>query len=317
MRKFVINENDSGQRADKFIMKVADIPKNLMYKFIRTKKIKLNRKKFEISYRLQQGDILEFYIDDSFFKEKNNDIPDFINASTDINIVYEDDNILIVNKPVGVIVHSDKNNKENTLADSIKNYLYKKGEYNPMQESSFSPAVCNRLDRNTCGMVISAKNAVSLREINECIRKRNIHKRYLCLTVNNPTANAGVIEAWHFKNENLNKVFISDTEKSGYKKIITKYKILRSTEKLCLNEIELITGRSHQIRASMAHIGCPILGDTKYGIKLANDSFKIYHQALCAYSIKFSFDSLSPLAYLDGKTFSIDFSDIWFSKFMK
>jgi 23S rRNA pseudouridine955/2504/2580 synthase len=316
MKKFIINENDSGQRADKFIMKVSDIPKSLMYKFIRTKKIKLNRKKFEISYRLQQGDTIEFYIDDSFFRENKNDIPDFINAPDNLNILYEDDNILIVNKPVGVIVHSDKNNKENNLADSIKNYLYKKGEYNPMSEASFAPAVCNRLDRNTCGIVVSAKNATSLRAVNECIRERKIYKKYLCLLINKPPMDKGTIKAYHFKNDMLNKVFISDTEKNGYKEIITKYRIIKNKNDLCLAEIELITGRSHQIRASMAHIGCSILGDTKYGVKSANDRFNVYHQALCAYSAGFSFESSSPLAYLDGKTFSIDFSDIWFSKYI-
>lgn len=317
MRKFIINENDSGQRADKFIMKVSEIPKSLMYKFIRTKKIKLNRKKFEISYKLQTGDVLEFYIDDTFFKDKSGDAPDFMNASTDINVLYEDNNIILINKPDGVIVHSDRNNSGNTLADSVKNYLYKKGEFNPYTEASFAPAICNRLDRNTSGIVIAVKNASSLREMNECIRNRKVHKKYLCLTVNTPAEKSGIIKAWHFKDENSNKVFISDDKKDGCKEIITKYRVLKSTDNLCLNEIELVTGRSHQIRASMAHIGCSILGDTKYGIKSANDRFNVYHQALCAYSVAFEFEETSPLYSLNGRTFSIDFNDIWFSRFMK
>lgn len=312
MRKFVINSNDCGQRADKFIMKVSDIPKSLMYKFIRTKKIKLNRKKFEISYRLQEGDIMEFYIDDSFFHDDKN-IP-FCNAPSDIDIVYEDSNIIIINKPVGTIIHSDKNNTDNTLADSVKNYLYKKGEYDPFLEASFSPAVCNRLDRNTCGMVIAAKNAAALREINEIIRSGKIHKKYLCIAVNCPEKLSGTIKAYHFKDDKLNKVFISDTKKTGYKQIITKYKVLENNNNLCLMEIELVTGRSHQIRASLAHIGCPVLGDTKYGIKSANDRFNVYYQALCAYSLRFEADSQSELSYLNDREFKIDMHNIWFNK---
>ncbi len=310
MRKFIINENDSGQRADKFIMKACNIPKGLMYKFIRTKKIKLNRKKFEISYKLQAGDILEFYIDDSFFY----DTPklDFINAPVDLNVVYEDENILIVNKPKGIIIHSDKNNTENTLADSIKNYLYQKGEYSPQSENSFAPATCNRIDRNTCGMVIAAKNSQTLREVNEAIRLRKINKKYLCLLINKPHQDCGTIKAYHFKDDKLNKVFISGTEKQGYKEIITKYKFIETLNGLYLVEVELITGRSHQIRASMSHIGCAILGDTKYGVKSANDKYKMYHQALCAYSLSFNFDKDSFLSYLNDKNFKLDNSEIWF-----
>lgn len=319
MRKFVINENDSGQRADKFIMKVSDIPKGLMYKFIRTKKIKINRKKFDIAYKLQTGDIVEMYIDDEFFTErdkKSDNLP-FANADTNINVIYEDNNILLVNKPVGVIVHSDKNNSGNTLADSVKNYLYQKGEYNPQNEKSFAPATCNRIDRNTCGIVICAKNASSLREINECIREHNLHKKYLCITVNIPSERQGIIKAYHFKDDKMNKVYISDTPKKNYREIATKYHIVCEKNGLCLVEAELITGRSHQIRASMAHIGCNILGDTKYGIKSANDKHRVYYQALCAYSLKFKFDSNSPLAYLNEKEFSIDMADIWFSGILK
>lgn len=313
MRKFIINENDSGQRADKFIMKVSNVPKGLMYKFIRTKKIKINRKKFEISYKLQSGDIVEMYIDDEFFSEMTENLP-FINADTNIDIVYEDKNILLVNKPVGVIVHSDKNNSGNTLADSIKNYLYKKGEYHPQNESSFSPATCNRIDRNTCGIVICAKNAASLREINECIREHRMHKKYLCLTVNEPKNSCGIINAYHFKDEKLNKVYISDVFKRNYKEISTKYRVIDNKNGLCLVECELITGRSHQIRASMAHIGCGILGDSKYGIKAANEKYKINYQALCAYSVRFEFDDKSNLAYLNDREISIDMQDIWFIK---
>lgn len=316
MKKFIINANDSGQRADKFILKACNIPKGLMYKFIRTKKIKLNRKKFEISYKLQEGDILEFYIEDEFFNDNTAEIT-FLNSSADINVIYEDENILIVNKPVGIIVHSDKNNNENTLADSIKNYLYQKGEYNPQSEASFAPATCNRIDRNTCGIVIAAKNAMALREINEKIRLREIHKKYLCLTINPPPKNEDTLKAYHFKNETLNKVVISNTERANYKEIVTKYRVIEKYDILTLVEVELITGRSHQIRAHFAYIGCPILGDTKYGVKSANDKFKVYNQALCAYGIKFEFNSDSQLNYLNGKEFKLDISDIWFNDIIK
>ena len=169
MKEFKINKNDSGQRVDKFILKtVPKLPKSLLYKYIRLKRIKVNKKRCEISQVLAENDMVEMYINDEFFEIKKN--TEFLTINSSLNIIYEDENILIVNKPAGTDVHRGSQNNKETLIDIIKSYLYQKSEYNPDEENSFSPAICNRLDRNTTGLVIAAKNAQSLREINERIR---------------------------------------------------------------------------------------------------------------------------------------------------
>ena len=248
MRKFIINENDSGQRVDKFLQKaVFKLPKTAMYKFIRTKKIKLNRKRCEISTRLQTGDILELYIDDSFFEDEKKQEITFLRADEKkLNILYDDENIIILFKETGLPVHADDKNTENLL-ERVQKYLYIKGEYNPETENSFAPSVCNRLDRNTCGLVISAKNSASLREINRMIKEREIKKIYLCLTNKKPPKDSDVISAYLKKSTAENKVSVSATQKDGYKPITTEYKVVGRKGDNYILEINLVTGRTHQI----------------------------------------------------------------------
>lgn len=297
----MINDNDSGQRVDKFLSKaMPQLPKSMMYRLIRKKDVKVNGKRCEISTKLAAGDELTVYVKDELAGGKQHDMS-FLNVPAELDVVYEDSNIIIVNKPVGLDSHSGSSFSDN-LVDRIRHYLYDKKEYDPDSESSFSPAVCSRLDRNTCGLVTAAKTAEALREINAAIRAGNMTKIYHCITVGRPPQDSGIVEAYHKKEESRNLVKLSDTPLDGYKPIKTGYRVLASKGSLSLVEITLYTGRTHQIRAHMAHIGAPVLGDGKYGNVAANKRMNVFRQALCAYSVRFELDESSPLAYLKNIT---------------
>lgn len=315
MREFIITENDSGQRLDKFILKAfPQLSKGVMCKAIRKKNIKLNGKRCEVSTQLVSGDVLKIFINDELLgAEKKQHQVDFMNADDILqsDIVYEDENILLINKKPGIIVHSDDKNSGNTLVDMVKKYLFKRNEYDPSQENSFSPSVCNRLDRNTAGIIIAAKNAKSLREINRKIQENEITKKYLCLCANKPPRDEETITAYHCKDSTSNTVKIRKTAADGYKQIITRYKVIEKVGDAFLTEVQLITGRTHQIRAHMAFIGSPIVGDKKYGDKNANKKYNYKHQTLCAYKISFDLSPMdSYLKYLDNREFSVN--DVWF-----
>lgn len=306
MKQFIINSNDSDQRVDKFIMKSCKaLPKSMMYKFIRTKKIKVNGKRCEISQRLQVGDTVTMYINDDFFTDATTApiAEDLANVSTEVSVVFEDENILIVDKPIGLVVHADNENTKDTLINRIKKYLIANGEYNPTSENSFAPALCNRLDRNTCGLVVCAKNAKALRSINQMIKDNLVHKKYLCIVTAKPPKSSDTLIAYHQKDSKTNLVKIVDFPKDGFKEIITKYRVLQSRNALHLLEVELITGRTHQIRGHLAHIGSPLLGDNKYGDTATNRKYHEKYQSLCAYSLNFSPTPNDSLSYLEGKTF--------------
>ncbi len=312
MKEFIIEKNDSGQRLDKFISKaVPGLPQSLMYKYIRLKRIKLNGKRCEISTRLNVGDVLQMYINDEFFGTASEH--EFLTVPSEIDVVYEDENILLINKKCGMVVHEDDEKTADTLINRISHYLYSKGEYDPEREASFAPALCNRLDRNTSGIVICAKNAESLRLLNRIVKEREITKNYLCITLGTPAPKEATLTAYLEKNESTNTVFVSDRKTPSNKTIVTKYNVIKSQNGLSLCEIDLITGRTHQIRAHMAHIGHPLLGDGKYGINSENRARNIKTQALCAYKLTFDFKTdAGILNYLNGKSFEI--KDIWFVK---
>ncbi len=300
MVTFTVNENDSGQRADKFITKaLPDLPKSMMYRLFRKKDIKVNGKRCDISAVLKTGDVVTVYVKQELSGEKKHDM-NFLKAPDSVDIVYEDENVLIAFKPVGFDSHSNSTSTSDTLINRIKHYLYNKGEYSPESESSFAPALCSRLDRNTSGLVISAKNAFALRELNEAVRNGTIHKIYRCVTVSPPPKNEDIISAYHRKDDTRNIVRISDTQKDGYKEIKTGYKVLDRKKGLSLIEVTLFTGRTHQIRAHLAHINAPLLGDGKYGNISVNKRYEVFRQALCACSLRFALPENSPLVYLNG-----------------
>ena len=312
MRTINITKNDSGQRLDKFLSKrFKTMPKSLMYKYLRTKYIKLNGKKTQPEVFINEGDVLTLYIKDEFFEEQKN--YDFMKAGKELDIVYEDDNIILIDKKVGVITHQDSRYDSDTLNLRVLRYLYEKGEYDPERDKAFTPALCNRIDRNTGGIVIAAKNAEALRVMNRKIRDREIEKYYLCAVKGSPKPAHAVIKAYHTKNESNNTVKISDRSSDGAKEIITEYTVLDSSPALSLCEVLLHTGRTHQIRAHMAHIGHPLLGDEKYGDRKLNAKYNMRRQALYAYKLSFCF--ITPagcLENINGKTFEVN--DVWFAK---
>lgn len=311
MKSFTINKNDSGQRLDKFVTKsVPMLPKTLLYKYIRIKRIKVNGKRAEISTRLQENDVVEMYINDEFFEAAPKKY-DFLKASKKLNIVYEDENIILCDKKAGVLCHPDDKEYADTLIDRIKRYLYEKGEFDPQNESSFVPALVNRIDRNTGGIVIAAKNAESLRILNQKMKDRELHKFYLCIVHGTPKAKSGLLEGYLLKNEDKNIVKISKNRFTDSKEIRTKYSVLDSKNGLSLIEVELLTGRTHQIRAHFASIGHPLLGDGKYGTNAQNKKYGYKKQCLYSYKLVFDFKSdAGILEYLNGREFTVQ--DVWF-----
>lgn len=315
MRELKIGKNDAGQRLDKFITKTLDLPMSLLYKSIRLKKIKVNRKRAENNTMLCEGDTVQCFLNEEFFEKKVSKTT-FDNVTPKLNIVYEDQNIMLLDKRPGVSVHEDENGSTNTLITHIQAYLYSKGEYDPEDEQSFAPALCNRIDRNTGGIVIAAKNAEALRVMNEKIKRREIDKFYLAAVHGIPSPEAATLKGYLIKDEKLNTVRVFDKNPpKNAKEIITKYKVIANGGDTALLEVELLTGRTHQIRAHMAHIGHPLVGDGKYGINKSDRQRGYKYQALYSYRLRFSFkgDSETVLDYLNGKEFKIAKSDIYFT----
>ncbi|MBQ8028880.1 MAG: RluA family pseudouridine synthase [Clostridia bacterium] len=313
MKSFVISKNDADQRLDKFLTKsFPNLPKALMYKYIRIKRIKVNSKRAEISTRLHVGDVVDMYINDEFF-EKSETRYDFMSASKNLDIIYEDENIILLNKKVGLLSHPDESEYVDTLITRVKRYLFEKKEFDPADETSFTPALVNRIDRNTGGIVIAAKTAQALRVLNQKMKDRELHKFYLCVVHGVPKEKNALLEGWLVKDEKKNKVFISRKKVPGGKEIRTKYKVLDSFNNLSLVEVDLLTGRTHQIRAHFASIGHPLLGDGKYGTNALNKKSGLKKQCLCSYKLKFEFTSdAEDLEYLNGKEFEI--KDVWFKR---
>lgn len=314
MKTITIGPNDAGQRLDKFLQKyMPALPVSMMYKYIRKKRVKLNRKKAAPDTKLLEGDVLDLYISDEFFSDGGGidgtgigETEAFYTLRPKLDIAYEDGNILIVNKPAGMVVHEDEHEKRYTLIDYIKAYLYQNGSYRPEEENSFAPALCNRIDRNTSGLVIAAKTAEALRVMNQKIRDRELTKYYLSIVHGEPSPACGTIKGYLRKDAEKNKVFVRNKPEEGARTAITKYRTLESKGSLSLLEVELITGRTHQIRAHMASIGHPLLGDGKYGTNEQNRPFGVRHQALCAYKLAFHFTTPAyGLDYLNGKTIEL------------
>ena len=316
MKEITIGANDAGQRLDRFLAKAVPLlPASLAQKYIRIKRIKRNGGRAERDTRLEAGDVLQLYINDEFFDKPREDNAYLTVAAPRLNIVYEDENILLVDKRPGLAVHPhDGSEYGRTLIDHIQAYLYQKHEWSPRQEHSFTPALCNRIDRNTGGIVIAAKNAEALRVMNQKIKDRELDKRYLAIVEGTPQPRDGSLKGYLFKDAKKNRVFVTDTPQPGSKTCQNNYRTLASANGLSLVECELITGRTHQIRAQFAHAGHPLLGDGKYG-KL-DKRFDRNYQALYSYRLTFAFTTeAGGLEYLNGKSFQasqVDFVNEYF-----
>lgn len=306
MKQFTITKNDSGQRLNKFLEKaVPKLPGGMMHKYIRIKRIKVNGKRTEFSYRLQEGDLLQLYINDEYFEETD-ESKAYLTAGTDLSILYEDEHILLVNKPAGLVVHADDAGTADTLIARIQAYLYRSGAWNPEDAASFVPSLCNRIDRGTSGIVIAAKTAEALRVMNQKIRDRELHKSYLCVTCGHVRPKEGKIQNYILRHENEHRVTVHDRPVPGGRTAITKYRVLKETSELSLVECDLITGRTHQLRAHFAHMGKPLLGDSKYGKNEFNRKYHRKSQALCSHKLRFDFTTdAGELSYLNGKTFTV------------
>ncbi len=313
MKSYIIEKNDADQRLDKFLTKSCPkLPKALMYKYIRIKRIKVNGKRAEISTRLNVDDKVDMYINDEFF-EKKETVYDFMSASKNIDIVYEDENIILLNKKVGLLSHPDETEYVDTLITRVKRYLFEKGQWHPDEETSFTPALVNRIDRNTGGIVICAKTAEALRVLNQKMKDRELHKVYLCIVHGKMNKDKELLEGYLVKDEKKNKVFVSKKPKEGAKLIRTEYKVLGCRDGLSLLEVNLLTGRTHQIRAHLASIGHPLVGDGKYGTNELNKKTGYKKQCLCSHKLIFDFTTeAGGLEYLNKKEFTID--DVWFKE---
>ena len=291
------------------------LPASLAQKYIRLKRIKRNNARVNRDDRLAEGDVLQLYINDEFFEAPREDNAYLTVTTPKLHIVYEDEHILLVDKKPGVAVHPhDGAEYGRTLIDHIQAYLYAKREWRPREENAFTPALCNRIDRNTGGIVIAAKTAEALRILNQKIKDRELDKRYLAIVEGTPKPQKGVLKGYLFKDAVKNRVFVTDSPQNGAKSCETRYQVLQSRNGLSLVECELITGRTHQIRAQFAHAGHPLLGDGKYG-KL-NKHYDRSYQALYSYRLTFTFTTdAGCLAHLNGKSFrveKVDFAEEYF-----
>lgn len=312
MKEIQIRKNDAGQRLDRFVGKAVPLlPESLLQKYIRLKRIKRNGKGAKRDVRLVEGDVLQLYINDEFFERPTEENAWLKIATPRLDIVYEDENILLADKKPGVLCHSAGEWSWDTLISNIQAYLRQSGEWDPKAENAFTPALCNRIDRNTGGIVIAAKTAEALRILNQKIRDRELDKRYLAVVEGTPRPETGVLKGYLFKDAVKNRVFVTDTLQKGAKTCETRYRTLTKRGGLSLVECELITGRTHQIRAQFAHAGHPLLGDGKYG-KLDPHADRRY-QALYSYRLTFCFTTdAGVLAPLNGRSFQV--ADVEFVK---
>lgn len=307
MKSFTAGSNEDGVRLSRFVQNVTtNFPNSLLYKSFRNKRIKVNGKKAVPEYRLTAGDVIELYINDEFFiptQTVNKPLPLPRHQPT-VDVIYEDERIAVLYKPAHLLCHSDRTGDAN-LVDAFTSYLIQKGEYQPQQEHHFSPALCNRLDRGTEGLVLAAKDYQALRDLNSIIREDLLQKEYLTITFGIPPQGKHIAYLRH--EEKNNKVTVRSTPLEGFKQIITQVDILEKSGPFALCRIGLITGRTHQIRAHLSFLGAPVLGDIKYGNRKINQRTDTKTQALCAARLTFcQLPEENTLHYLSGKNIQLE-----------
>ncbi|MGI5935915.1 MAG: RluA family pseudouridine synthase [Oscillospiraceae bacterium] len=318
MRELFVTKNDAGQRLDRFVGKAVPLlPESLLQKYIRLKRIKVNGRRAKRDLRLAEGDVVQLYINDEFFEKPSENNAYLKIVSPKLSVIYEDEDILLVDKPPGMLCHSAGNLDTDNLVAHIQAYAYQSGQWNPRAENSFAPALCNRIDWNTGGIVIAAKNAEALRIINQKIRDREIDKYYLCIVHGRPMPTSGALRGFIVKDEDKNLVRVKDYFAPGSKLAETEYRTLATVGGLSLLECRLLTGRTHQIRAQLAAAGHPLLGDIKYGGEKLNKPYGERNQALYSYKLVFSFKTHGgSLERLKNKSFTvprIDFVEKYFN----
>ena len=322
MREFTVGPNDAGQRLDRFLGKAAPLlPSSLLQKYLRLKRVKLNGKPGKGEVRLQAGDLVTAYISDEFFEKPTDENAYRKVATPRLSIVYEDDNVLLADKVPGMLCHhAEGEPPERTLLANVQAHLLLTGAWRPKEENAFTPALCNRIDRNTGGIVIAAKTAEALRVLNQKIRDHELDKRYLCAVLGRPDPPEGTLKGFLFKDEKKNRVYVHKDPVPGGRTAVTHYRVLCSRNGLSLTECRLETGRTHQIRAQMADAGWPLLGDGKYGGKRAQAGGE-EKQALYSYRLTFDFTTdAGVLSYLQGRTFTVprvEFAEKYFPGYEK
>lgn len=317
MREYYITKNDSGQRLNKFLEKAVPLLSGgMMHKYLRLKRIKVNNKRTEAAYKLAEGDSVQLYLNDEYFDAPKEEEAFRRIKTPRVRVVYEDEHILLADKAPGMVVHADEHGDTDTLIAHIQAYLFQSGAWHPDDAASFAPALCNRIDRNTGGIVIAAKNAESLRVLNQKIRDRELVKLYLCVVQGELPKRADTLTAYLEKLSDENRVIVSDRKTPQNRTILTKYRVLETRGGNSLLEVDLLTGRTHQIRAHFAHVGHPLLGDGKYGSNKLNKALGYDVQALYSYKLRFEFTTPAGcLEYLNHREFSVtDMNSIWFVK---
>lgn len=311
MREIKITENEAGQRLDKFLAKyLNEAPKSFYYKMLRKKNIVLNGKKADGREKLSEGDVIKLFLsDETICKFSSIQIQ---KAAAKLNIIYEDAHIMLVNKPAGML--SQKAEKDDaSLVEYIINYLLESGQMHAEELRAFRPSVCNRLDRNTSGIVSAGKSLAGLQEMGALFKNRNLKKYYRCL-VKGQIKEARYIKGYLEKDRQTNKVAISKSMLEGSVPIETEYMPVAAGRDATLLEVHLITGRTHQIRAHLASIGHPVIGDYKYGDRRTNDEYKeaygLSAQFLHAYRLEFP-ELKGPLAHLSGKEFTASLPELF------
>ncbi len=307
MREYTIDKSNEDKRLDRWLSaELPGLPGALAQKFIRMKRIKVNGKAVQQNARLHEGDQVQLYIADEFFARPKLTDPFLTKIKPRLEILYEDENLMLVDKRPGLMCHPDANEKVNTLITHAQAYLYQKGEWDSKDPKQFAPALCNRIDRFTGGIVIIAKTEAAMRVLNQKIRDREIEKRYLCIVHGRMHPAFGMMDNYITKSESAKKVTVLDRSVPGAQRAQTRYQTLDTRNNLSLMECELLTGRTHQIRAQFAHAKHPLLGDNQYGKAQQNEKFGRTYQALYAYKLVFRFKTdAGVLNDLNGKSWQV------------